>query len=112
MDIKQPIIHDRHIVKQAFKQLKQLGEVKFEHPNNLTVVTCRNTGTLEDRIIPHLSGYEDKSILESNMDYLGLDLVVLKDDRLRGEILLNLKCYTITYHLINVLQSILCIWML
>jgi|TARA_B100000287_G_scaffold431203_1_gene488006 hypothetical protein len=82
MDIKQPIIHDRHIVKQAFKQLKQLGEVKFEHPNNLTVVTCRNTGTLEDRIIPHLSGYEDKSILESNMDYLGLDLVVLKDDRL------------------------------
>tara|TARA_B100000902_G_C27319451_1_gene923428 strand:+ start:5331 stop:6062 length:732 start_codon:yes stop_codon:yes gene_type:complete len=82
MDITQPIIHDRHIVKQAFEQMKEAGEIKFEHPKDLTIVTCRNEGTLEDRIIPHLSGYEDTSILERNMEYLGLDLVVLRDDRL------------------------------
>ena len=82
MDITQPIIHDRHIVKQAFEQMKEAGEIKFEHPKDLTIVTCRNEGTLEDRIIPHLSGYEDTSILERNMEYLGLDLVVLRDGRL------------------------------
>ena len=37
---------------------------------------------MEDRIIPHLAGYEQTSILEENMKYLGLDLVVLKDGRL------------------------------
>jgi hypothetical protein len=37
---------------------------------------------MEDRIISHLSGYSDVSILESNLDYLGIDLVVLKDARL------------------------------
>ena len=82
MDIKQPVIHDRHIVKRAFEILTSKGKVQFEHPKDLTIVTCRNEGSMEDRIIPHLSGYESVSILESNLDYLGLDLVVLKDSRL------------------------------
>ena len=82
MDIIQPIIHDRHIVKQAFEHLIMDGPVEFQMPEDLTIVTCRNEGSLEDRIIPHLAGYEDTSILERNMEYLGLDLVVLTDDRL------------------------------
>tara|TARA_Y100000034_G_scaffold41393_1_gene50948 strand:- start:552 stop:1289 length:738 start_codon:yes stop_codon:yes gene_type:complete len=83
MDITQPIIHDRHIVKDAFETLKSQTEKNiFENPDNLTIVTCRNEGSMEDRIISHLSGYEDVSILESNLDYLGIDLVVLKDARL------------------------------
>lgn len=82
MDITQPIIHDRHIVKQAMEQLIQSEPVQFEKPDDLTIVTCRNEGTLSDRIIPHLSGYEEQSILERNMEYLGMDLVVLRDARL------------------------------
>ena len=83
MDIKQPIIHDRHLVKKAFELFKSQTKPNiFTHPKDLTIVTCRNEGTLEDRIIPHLSGYEENSILEENMRYLGLDLVVLKDSRL------------------------------
>jgi|TARA_Y100000296_G_scaffold46740_1_gene53579 hypothetical protein len=82
MDIKQPIIHDRHIVKQAFEHLIMNGPVEFQMPEDLTIATCRNEGSLEDRIIPHLSGYEEQSILERNMEYLGLDLVVLRDARL------------------------------
>ena len=82
MDIKQPIIHDRHIVKQAFEHLIKNGPVEFQMPEDLTIATCRNEGSLEDRIIPHLSGYEEQSILERNMEYLGLDLVVLRDARL------------------------------
>jgi len=80
--MKQPIIHDRHIVKRELENLIMNGPVEYQMPENLTVVTCRNEGTLEDRIIPHLSGYEEQSILERNMEYLGLDLVVLRDDRL------------------------------
>ena len=83
MDIKQPIIHDRHLVKKAFELFKSQTKPNiFTHPKDLTIVTCRNEGSLEDRIIPHLSGYENTSILESNMEYLGLNLVVLKDARL------------------------------
>ena len=82
MDIKQPVIHDRHVVKRAFEILTSKGKVQFEHPKDLTIATCRNEGSMEDRIIPHLSGYENVSILESNLDYLGLGLVVLKDARL------------------------------
>ncbi len=82
MDIIQPIIHDRHIVKQAFEHLIMNGPVEFQMPEDLTIVTCRNEGSLEDRIIPHLAGYEQTSILERNMEYLGLDLVVLTDARL------------------------------
>jgi len=82
MDIEQPIIHDRHIVKEQFQKLKANGKLKLKKPDNLTIATCRNSGTLEDRIIPHLSGYEQTSILEENMKYLELDLVVLRDDRL------------------------------
>ena len=83
MDIKQPVIHDRHVVKQAFELFKsQTKPNMFNNPKDLTIVTCRNEGTMEDRIIPHLSGYEDTSILEDNLKYLGIDLVVLKDDRL------------------------------
>ncbi len=37
----------------------------YSCPDDLTIVTCRNEGTLSDRIIPHLAGYEDVSILES-----------------------------------------------
>ena len=67
MDIKQPIIHDRFIVKQYFEQMRDSGLYKnlFNIPDNLTIVTCRNKGTMIDRIIPHLSGYEDVSIPQS-----------------------------------------------
>lgn len=85
MDIKQPIIHDRHIVKQYFENMKSQNIHKnaFKMPKDLTIVTCRNKGSMKDRIIDHLKGYEEKSILESSLEYLGInELVVLKDDRL------------------------------
>ena len=85
MDIKQPIIHDRHIVKSIFENMKKNGinEGVFKMPKDLTIVTCRNKGSMEDRIIEHLKGYEKKSILESSLEYLGInDLVLLTDDRL------------------------------
>ena len=79
----QPIIHDRHLVKTEFKKLKQrLQPNCFELPKELTIVTCRNKGSMEDRIIDHLKGYEEVSILEQNLNYLGIELVVLRDDRL------------------------------
>ena len=79
----QPIIHDRHLVKMEFEKLKQrLQPNCFELPKNLTIVTCRNEGSMEDRIIDHLRGYEDVSILEQNLDYLGVELKVLRDNRL------------------------------
>ena len=69
------------VPRQVFKH--ELNKwVKFEQPKDLTIATCRNEGTLSDRIISHLAGYEDISILEKNMEYLGLDLVVLRDARL------------------------------
>ena len=83
--INQPIIHDRHIVKKIFNQIIEHGDYKdsFSKPNNLTMVTVRNEGTMEDRIIPSLKGYEDKSILEANLEYLGIQpLTVLTDPRL------------------------------
>jgi hypothetical protein len=83
--ISQPIIHDRHIVKQALEQIKLLNKYEnaFEMPRDLTILTCRNEGTMEDRIIPSLAGYEDTSILESSLEYLGIHgLVVLRDKRL------------------------------
>jgi hypothetical protein len=75
VDIKQPIIHDRHLVKSQFETLKrlQLFENKFSMPEDLSIVLCRNEGSLSDRIIPQLAGYEDTSILESNLQYLGID---------------------------------------
>ena len=85
MDIKQPIIHDRHIVKSIFENMKnkKLYNNAFKMPTDLTIITCRNEGTLEDRIIESLRGYEEKSILESSLEYLGIDdLVLLKDERL------------------------------
>ena len=85
MDISQPIIHDRHIVKQYFENMKSqnIYEKAFKMPKDLTLVTCRNEGTMEDRIIDHLKGYEKKSILECSLEYLGIEgLVVLTDDRL------------------------------
>ena len=83
MDIIQPIIHDRHIVKQQFEVLKsEVAPNTYKCPDNLTIVTCRNEGSMSDRIIPHLAGYENVSILESNLKYLGIDLTVLRDDRL------------------------------
>ena len=55
----------------------------FTCPNDLTIITCRNKGTLEDRIIDSLKGYEHKSILETNLEYLGIDnLEILTDSRL------------------------------
>jgi hypothetical protein len=83
MDMIQPIIHDRHLVKTEFEKLKQrLQPNCFELPKELTIVTCRNKGSMEDRIIDHLKGYEEVSILEQNLNYLGIELVVLRDDRL------------------------------
>ena len=84
-NITQPVIHDRHIVKFAFEEIKGVGQYKgvFKMPDDLTIVTCRNEGSLEDRIIWSLEGYETTSILESNLEYLGVDgLVVLRDSRL------------------------------
>ena len=81
--MRQPIIHDRHLVKMEFEKLKQrLQPDCFILPKNLTIVTCRNEGSMEDRIIDHLKGYEDVSILEQNLEYLGVELKVLRDDRL------------------------------
>lgn len=83
--IHTPIIHDRHIVKQAFDYMKSISmhQSAFSLPGDLTIVTCRNSGTMQDRIIDTLAGYEDKSILECNLEYLGIrDLVILTDDRL------------------------------
>ena len=85
MDIKQPIIHDRHIVKNTFEYMKSnnINKGAFKMPEDLTIVTCRNEGSMEDRIIEHLKGYEKKSILEASLEYFGIDgLVVLKDERL------------------------------
>ena len=85
MDIRQPIIHDRHVVKQFFENMKSQNLYKnaFKMPKDLTIVTCRNDGSMENGIIDHLKGYEEKSILESNLEYLGIDdLVVLRDTRL------------------------------
>lgn len=82
-NITSPIIHDRHIVKQYFNYMieNQIHKNKFKIPNDLTIATCRNNH-LEDRIIDSLSGYEHKSILEYNLEYLGMDgLVLLIDDR-------------------------------
>ena len=105
--INTPVIHDRHIVKNAFNQVIESGEYEtaFSKPDNLTIVTVRNEGTMEDRIIPSLKGYEDKSILEANLEYLGIQpLTVLTDSRLpwrntfKFEIILNFlnsgKCNT------------------
>jgi len=105
--IDTPVIHDRHIVKRAFNQIIEHGEYKnaFTKPANLTIVTVRNEGSLDDRIIPSLEGYEDRSILEANLEYLGIHpLVVLTDPRLpwrntfKFEIILNYlnsgKCNT------------------
>ena len=83
--ITNPIIHDRHIVKNYFENMvfNNIHKNKFITPKDLTIVTCRNLGTMEDRIINSLSGYEHKSILECNLEYLGInDLVVLTDNRL------------------------------
>ena len=83
--INTPIIHDRHIVKDSFNQIIEHSEYKnaFSKPDNLTIITVRNKGTMEDRIIPSLKGYENKSILEANLEYLGIQpLVVLTDPRL------------------------------
>ena len=85
MDIRQPMIHDRHLVKGVFEDMKkrELYKNAFKIPDDLTIVTCRNEGSLEDRIIWSLEGYDTVSILESNLEYLGMDgLVVLRDGRL------------------------------
>jgi hypothetical protein len=96
--IRQPLIHDRHIVKNAFSQLIEQGKFKniFFKPEDLTIATVRNEGTMEDRIIPSLKGYENKSILEANTEYLGIKpLTVLTDSRLpwrntfKFEVILN-----------------------
>ena len=82
MNINSPIIHDRHIVKSYFEDIKQnmIYKNAFKCPADFTIITCRNEGSLEDRIIDSLKGYEYKSILECSLEYLGVDnLVVLKE---------------------------------
>jgi len=83
--IDTPIIHDRFIVKETFKQMIAHGTYKdaYTKPENLTIATVRNKGSMEDRIVPSLEGYSDKSILEANLEYLGVKpLIVLTDSRL------------------------------
>ena len=105
--INQPLIHDRHIVKNIFSQLVEQKRFKnmFSKPKNLTIATVRNEGTMEDRIISSLKGYENQSILEANTKYLGIKpLTVLTDARLpwrntfKFEVILNYlnsgKCKT------------------
>ena len=64
-------------LKNVFNEIIKHGGYKnaFSKPDNLTIITVRNEGTMEDRIIPSLRGYENKSILEANLelipDYLG-----------------------------------------
>jgi hypothetical protein len=58
-------------------------EKAFSNTKDLTIITCRNSGTMQERIIDSLLGYENKSILECSLEYLGIhDLVILTDDRL------------------------------
>lgn len=83
--ISSPVIHDRHIVKMCFEQMQQFEVHKnaFTMPDDLTIITYRNEGTMEDRIIDSLAGYESKSILECSLEYLGINnLTVLTDNRL------------------------------
>mgnify|MGYP003146020943 CR=1 FL=1 len=96
--ISQPIVHDRHHVKRLFEDIIANGGYQniFNKPSNLTITTVRNEGTMEDRIIPSLKGYENTSILEANLNYLGIKpLTVLKDPRLpwrntyKFEVILN-----------------------
>ena len=64
MNITTPVIHDRHLVREAFELLKSQTEPGiFTHPKDLTILTCRNEGSLEDRIIDSLVGYDETSIL-------------------------------------------------
>jgi len=83
--INTPIIHDRHIVKDYFESLQYHGinRNQFSMPENLTIITCRNKGSMQDRIIDSLYGYEEKSILECSLEYLGISqLKILYDERL------------------------------
>ena len=70
MDITQPIIHDRHIVKQAMEQLIQSGPVQFEKPDDLTIVTCRNEGTLSDRVKEVSEEFLDNEPIQEIVQFL------------------------------------------
>ena len=85
MVITQPVIHNRFIVKQHFESMKQNG-TKYQTlnmPEELTIVTCRNEGKMTDRLIHELQGYDEVSLLESSLQFLGISsLEVLTDARL------------------------------
>tara|TARA_R110001592_G_scaffold168757_1_gene405081 strand:+ start:315 stop:1052 length:738 start_codon:yes stop_codon:yes gene_type:complete len=77
--IDTPIIHDRYVVKRFFENMKSKGIHKnaFKKPKNLTILTAKNEGE-HDRMIPSLEGYNEYTIFEQNLDYLGIhDYVVL-----------------------------------
>lgn len=79
----QPVVHDRHLVKEIFHNMKRnnVHRNAFEIPSNLTIVLCRNRGSLAHKTIPHLSGYEEYPILQQNLEYLGInDYVVLSKE--------------------------------
>ena len=85
MVITQPVIHNRFIVKQHFESMKQSGTnyQKFSMPEELTIATCRNEGKMTDRLIHELQGYDEVSLLESSLQFLGISsLEVLTDARL------------------------------
>ena len=48
----QPVVHDRHLVKEIFHNMKRnnVHRNAFEIPSNLTIVLCRNKGSLAHHI--------------------------------------------------------------
>lgn len=64
-----PIVHNRFLVTELWKEMTLQGtlENRFKKPEKLTIVLCHN--------------YPSKTLLEQNLDFLGIrDYVVLKGD--------------------------------
>lgn len=84
MSKKHPVIHDRHVVGMVFDWMKEndVNHKRFKKPDNLTILTCRNKGEMKRAtLFPDLAEYTVVSILEQNLEYLGIEgMVVLSED--------------------------------